>query len=117
MTKATWGLGWLLLLGLLSSAATAQTAAPAKISAGGFHSCGLNTSGGADCWGANGYGQLSGSANAGVSTFSQPGPYVSVSSGDLHSCGLRQDGGIDCWGRNGDGQLDGGLFGTVDSTT
>ena len=125
MTNAMKRLGWLLALGLAPLAAAAQNGGKAPIAAteggnrvvavsvGAFHGCGLRSNGGADCWGANGYGQLDGVADGSLATASQPGPYLSLAVGDLHSCGLKDDGSVDCWGRNGDGQLDGTPYGTV----
>lgn len=82
----------------------------ASVSAGGQHSCGLNGSGQAYCWGYNGYGQIGDSTTtfavtpvavrhpAGV-TFAQ------VAVGDKHSCALDTAGQAWCWGYGGDGSL------------
>ena len=125
MTNAMKPLGWLLALGLAPLAAAAQNGGKAPIgdteggnrvvavSVGAFHGCGLRSNGGADCWGANGYGQLDGVADGMLASASLPGPYLSLAVGDLHSCGLKANGSVECWGRNGDGQLDGTRFGTV----
>jgi alpha-tubulin suppressor-like RCC1 family protein len=75
---------------------------------GGYHSCGVTTSGAAYCWGNNFYGQLGDNtttqrlvptAVAGGLTF------ASVTAGDFHTCAVTTSGAGYCWGYNGYGQL------------
>ena len=52
------------------------------VAAGGFHSCGLSTSGAITCWGANEDGQ----------TDAPEGNFRAVAAGGFHSCGLSTSG-------------------------
>lgn len=91
-----------------SSAGVSFPAERATVAAGGRHSCVLDTSGAAWCWGANDQGQLgdgslddhtSPAAVAGDLGFSQ------LSAGSSHTCGVTRDGDAYCWGNNERGQL------------
>lgn len=79
------------------------------LTAGDAHTCGLSTSGGGLCWGANGNGQL-GNGNGGTSA-STPGSVqlmselVAISAGSRHTCAVKSDGAALCWGNNGTAQL------------
>lgn len=81
--------------------------------ANGEHSCGVEASGRAYCWGANSRGQL---GNGGFSDFNFPVEvadslgYTSITAGGLHTCALASDGSAYCWGSNSSGQL-GGIAG------
>jgi len=65
-----------------------------RITAGGFHTCGLRSDGTAVCWGDNSSGQAS----------PPSGTFTQLSAGGYHTCGLRSDGTAACWGDNGSGQ-------------
>lgn len=73
------------------------------ISAGGFHTCGLDSGGYAYCWGSSGYGQL---GNGTRTSSPVPVPvsgghqFIGISSGYGHVCALEADGDLYCWGRN-----------------
>ncbi len=79
-----------------------------QVSAGGYHACGINTSGDAFCWGLNSTGQL-GTGD----TVNRTRPtkvlggvqYVSVSAGSAHTCAITAAGVAYCWGSGSYGQL------------
>ena len=66
----------------------------AQVSAGRYHTCGLETDGTVVCWGDNYYGQRTPPADA----------FAQVSAGGVHTCGVKTDGTVGCWGDNSDGQ-------------
>jgi len=78
------------------------------VSAGGQHSCAVETSGTVKCWGAGHHGQL---GHGGLSgrPVAHPVPGLSsavdVSAGGSHTCGLEQTGIVKCWGWGDHGQL------------
>jgi len=93
----------------------------ALIATGGNHSCAITTSGGLQCWGYNGFGQLGNG-----STANSPAPVpvtglssgvVAVSGGDWHTCALSTLGGVQCWGYNNFGQLGTGPGSPVETNT
>lgn len=90
-----------------------------QLSAGGAHTCAIDTNGGAWCWGSNSAGQL-GSA-APVSFTSIPSPvnstrgWLSISAGRTHTCAVTDTGVPFCWGSNASGELgNGGTTASVD---
>lgn len=92
----------------------------ARISAGLFHTCGVDPGGSAHCWGWN-FGVL-GNGETGAEGeprgYDTPRPvsgdhaFTELSAGSLHTCGLTQDGEALCWGGQGFnlGQLGTGRF-------
>jgi len=82
------------------------------LAAGLFHTCGLDATGAAFCWGHNGYGQL-GNSNTVGSVTANPTPeavaggvtFASLTAGFNHTCGLTPAGAAYCWGGNYAGQL------------
>ncbi len=79
-----------------------------EVSAGTFHACARLETGGVQCWGVNGAGQLGndslvGSAIpvnvVGITTA------VQISAGRNHSCARLADNTLRCWGSNNSGQL------------
>ena len=94
-----------------SSSSVAAVSFPTErgiVAAGGRHSCGLDASGSASCWGANDQGQLGdGTRN----DHAEPGvvagdlSFTQLSAGASHTCGVSRDGDVYCWGNNERGQL------------
>jgi alpha-tubulin suppressor-like RCC1 family protein len=71
---------------------------------GSVHSCAVDSAGGVQCWGKDGYGQLG--ANAQMTT-GTPVPAVGfaagvaqIAGGKESTCARRTDGSVSCWGRN-----------------
>jgi len=88
------------------------------ISAGGYHTCALLSSGAVKCWGYNTYGQLGlGRMNSRGDEDGEMGaalPVVdlgsgvtvtAISAGRFHTCALLSSGAVKCWGDNAYGQL------------
>jgi alpha-tubulin suppressor-like RCC1 family protein len=77
--------------------------------AGGWHTCAVTTSGGLQCWGYNGSGQLGDGTTtdrwtpAGVNGLSSG--VAGVAAGQQQSCAVTTAGGLRCWGANGNGEL------------
>ena len=94
---------------------------PTGIGGGGSHACVTFASGGAACWGWNGFQQLGDGT-----TISRPRPgavldvtdAVSIYSGmgGSHSCALTSTGTVQCWGFNTYGQLGNGTNVTGSAT-
>ncbi|HET7231745.1 MAG TPA: hypothetical protein VFJ16_17165 [Longimicrobium sp.] len=86
-----------------------NTIAFTSISAGNGHTCGLNSSGQAYCWGSNGNGQIGNNSQsfAKVPAAVQQGGsvYTQISSGFWQTCALDNAGQAYCWGYGGDGAL------------
>lgn len=79
------------------------------ITAGQRHSCGIDTSGNAWCWGDNFYGQLGDGTTTDALTpvMVQAGgkTFASITAGDFHTCAVATDGTSWCWGLNNQGEL------------
>gem|GEM_PF-862008 len=75
------------------------------ISAGGSHSCGVNTDNTVICWGNNEDGQAD----------APRGEFKTVTTGRWHSCGVKTDNTVTCWGYNRSARADApaGEFKTV----
>ena len=112
--------------GRLGNSATTDEPAPVAVvapgtrwltvSAGGNHTCGVDASNTAYCWGNGTFGQR----GDGMTTVSATTPvavsgghaFVSVSSGGFHTCGVTSTGQGYCWGLGSNGQLgQGGAIG------
>jgi alpha-tubulin suppressor-like RCC1 family protein len=77
----------------------------------GDHTCALDTSGAAWCWGANDYGQLGdGSGTTSAVPVGVAGTFASIDAGYAHTCAVTNVGGVQCWGHNDYGQLGDGTI-------
>lgn len=85
-----------------------------SISVGASHTCAIDSSGSAYCWGQNSYGAL----GSGLAYTDSHVPYPvrmdgvlagktlkSISSGGSYTCAIASDSKAYCWGRNSNGQL------------
>ena len=75
---------------------------------GRYHSCGLDSSGSAYCWGANTSGQLGdGTRELRAAPVAVSGRLVftTLAAGWQHTCGIVSNGMAYCWGYNANGQL------------
>lgn len=71
------------------------------IAAGGWHGCGLLSTGKLMCWGYNDHGQLGDGT-----TINRPSPvqgasghaYAAITAGAYHTCGLMHNGSVECFG-------------------
>lgn len=79
------------------------------IAAGGFHSCAILSSGGAVCWGSNGFGQLGngiiGNQSSPTGVDGMDSNVQSITAAEDHTCALTSSGETRCWGFNQFGQL------------
>jgi len=106
--------------GQLGIGTALQSLIPAAVSQGGVtytsiyteyqHTCALDSSGQAYCWGYNFYGQLGDNSTTTRKTpvaVQQSGglTFVSLTTGSTHTCGLTSAGQEYCWGSNANGQL------------
>ena len=65
-----------------------------EVSAGGNHTCGLDSGGGVQCWGRDYVGEAT----------PPTGNFTAVSAGYQHACAIDELGQLHCWGANGVGQ-------------
>jgi alpha-tubulin suppressor-like RCC1 family protein len=83
-----------------------------RINSGGYHTCGLTSTGAAYCWGRNDYGQL---GDGTTTNRTSPVPvaggltFQALAAGGYHTCGLTASGAAYCWGSNQYGQLGDGM--------
>ena len=97
------------------------------IAAGQNDTCAQLATGGVDCWGYNGYGQLginsTTESNTPVAVYAVGSTSSSnlltgvsaITAGANHTCALLTTGGVDCWGNNYNGEL--GINSTTESNT
>jgi alpha-tubulin suppressor-like RCC1 family protein len=90
--------------GLISAVSSVFTvSALTRLSAGGWHTCGLTTGGAAYCWGTNFLGRLGDGTSGNVPVTSPVAvsgglALQAISAGGGHSCGLTTGGAAYCWG-------------------
>ncbi len=80
-----------------------------SVSAGGEHTCAIDTLGRLWCWGGNNAKQLGGdlpesTVGHPVQVTALPGTVLKVVVGGNHTCALLSSGSLWCWGGNGSGQ-------------
>lgn len=92
-----------------AAAITVTTVVFTAMTAGGYHTCGLTTSGVAYCWGAAWAGQIGNGflGDEEVSPTAVTGGlnFAMVTAGLDHTCGLTRNGLAYCWGANKSGEL------------
>jgi hypothetical protein len=93
-----------------SPGAVALSAAASGIGAGATHACAILASGGVECWGANGAGQVKGSSSSVSEATPVPSPVTAgataVVAGAAHTCAL-VGGAVRCWGDPANNKLGG----------
>jgi alpha-tubulin suppressor-like RCC1 family protein len=98
---------------LTSPAIVAGTRGFERVSAGGFHTCGVRVDGSTRCWGWGSFGQLGDGLNASTATpvAAEGFTAAAVSAGSESTCGLATDGRMWCWGYDRHGVLGRGVAG------
>ncbi len=120
---ACWGYN---LYGQVGNGSTTQRPRPTgvyglslgvkEITAGGLHTCAIDSQGGVVCWGDNSEGQLGNGTHNGIQTTPKPVTDLSsgiarISAGTYFTCALPTAGGMKCWGDDWAGQIGNGLQG------
>ena len=93
----------------------------AQVSAGGYATCALTTTGAVKCWGSDAWGTLGNGSRGSSSTpddVETLGSGVAqISAGYSFACALTTTGGVKCWGQDTYGQLGDGLASGGDTHT
>ena len=83
-----------------------------QITAGGYHTCAIDSERMVKCWGGNSVGQLGSIRALTVSTspveLDEPQAMLQISAGLEHTCSITEENNIKCWGSNRSGQLGNG---------
>lgn len=82
------------------------------ITAGGLHTCAIDSNGSAWCWGNGTHGQLGNGVAADQHMAVQVSggrTFKAISAGTYHTCALTGDGSAWCWGKAQEGQLGNGF--------
>lgn len=102
--------------GTITATLTVEATTATSISAGQYFTCMRTTTGAAQCFGQNNYGQLGDNTNTdrttAVGVVGLSSGVASVSSGAWHSCAVTDSGSVKCWGRNDWGNLGNGTTNT-----
>jgi alpha-tubulin suppressor-like RCC1 family protein len=91
-----------------------------QVSAGGWHTCAIQSNKTLWCWGYNGSGQLGIGGTTNQNTPQQVGidtNWTTISAGGSHTCGTKLDNTLWCWGGNTDGQVGDGSNTNRDTPT
>jgi len=84
------------------------------ISAGGYHTCALISTGAVKCWGKNNFGQLGDGTTTHqinpVDVSELPKRIKSIAAGINHTCAVTSKGNVKCWGDNQAGALGNGMY-------
>jgi alpha-tubulin suppressor-like RCC1 family protein len=76
-----------------------------KLSAGGAHTCALDATGKAYCWGFNNIGQIGdgtmGNQRLTPTAVATPLRFADIQAGNSHTCALNREGKAFCWGNGG----------------
>ena len=95
------------------------TSGVSLITNGPNYTCAITISGGAKCWGYNGYGQLGNgtivNSNIPIDVTGLTSGVSKISSNEFSTCAVTTSGAVKCWGGNFNGNLGNGT--TVDSST
>lgn len=79
------------------------------VSVGGTHACVVTATGGVECWGSNGWGEIGDGSHVGtivpVGVVGLSHGVQAVSAGSGHTCAVVGAGAVKCWGGNHKGQL------------
>jgi alpha-tubulin suppressor-like RCC1 family protein len=97
----------------------ASSAPPARVAAGGAHTCALDASGRVWCWGNGEEGAIGNGgdtdqlAPVAVSVGTPPNTVGALAAGGGHTCAVTITGKLFCWGRGASGQLGNGTTGNA----
>ena len=93
-----------------SPVAVASSLTFTQLTAGGYHTCGIDTAGAAYCWGRDFYGQVGDGDDGQADEFTPLAvadnhTFTQLTAGGYHTCGIDTSGKAWCWGYDGAGQV------------